>query len=222
MIGRLYRLGRPEARNRAGELLERFGIADAGDRLVKGYSGGMRRRLDLAASLIAKPSVLFLDEPTTGLDPAARRDLWNLIRELVADGTTVLLTTQYLDEADALADDIVVLDHGRSVAQGSPAELKRQIGGDRLEIAVEAVEDLARADQALRAFADGEAAHHVEERRLVLPLHGPVRLIEIVRALDAAGIDAVDVQRREPTLDDVFLKLVGDSAADETPREVAA
>jgi ABC-2 type transport system ATP-binding protein len=223
MIGRLYRLGRPAARRRAGELLEQFGIADAADRLVKGYSGGMRRRLDLAASLIAQPAVLFLDEPTTGLDPAARRDLWNVIRDLVADGTTVLLTTQYLDEADALADDIVVLDHGRTVAQGSPEELKRRIGGDRIEVVVDSAADLPRADEALRRYADGEAGHHPDERRLVVPLRGHVRLIEIVRALDAAGVDAVDVQRREPTLDDVFLTLVGGTAAgDESPQEVAA
>ncbi len=208
MIGRLYRLPASAVRSRAQELLERFGIADAGDRLVKGYSGGMRRRLDLAASLIADPPVIFLDEPTTGLDPAARRDLWDVIRELVAEGTTVLLTTQYLDEADALADDIVVLDHGREIAHGSPAELKARIGGNRLEVVVESADELGRADHALRAFADGAAVHHPEERRLIVPLRLGVRLIEIVRALDAAGVDAVDVQRREPTLDDVFLTLV--------------
>ncbi len=213
MIGRLYRLPAAVVRSRAQELLERFGIAEAGDRLVKGYSGGMRRRLDLAASLIADPPVIFLDEPTTGLDPAARRELWNLIRELVADGTTVLLTTQYLDEADALADDIVVLDHGREIAHGSPAELKSRIGGNRLEVVVESAEELGRADAALRAFAEGAAGLEVEERRLTVPLRQGVRLIEIVRALDAAGVDAVDVQRREPTLDDVFLTLVGHSEA---------
>ncbi len=208
MIGRLYRLPMSTVRSRAEELLERFGIAQAGDRLVKGYSGGMRRRLDLAASLIADPPVIFLDEPTTGLDPAARRELWNVIRELVAEGTTVLLTTQYLDEADALADDIVVLDHGREIAHGSPAELKARIGGNRLEVVVESADELSRADEALRPFADGPAVPHREELRLVVPLHQGVRLVEIVRALDAAGVDAVDVQRREPTLDDVFLALV--------------
>ena len=223
MIGRLYRLPRSVARRRAGELLERFGIADAGDRLVKGYSGGMRRRLDLAASLIADPPVIFLDEPTTGLDPAARRELWTVIRELTAGGTTVLLTTQYLDEADALADDIVVLDHGQAIAHGSPAELKARIGGNRLEVVVESAAELSRADDALRAFADGEASHDAEARRLVVPLLEGVRLVEVVRALDAAGVEAVDVQRREPTLDDVFLSLIGhsDAARDES-REAAA
>ena len=223
MIGRLYRLPRSVARRRAGELLERFGIADAGDRLVKGYSGGMRRRLDLAASLIADPPVIFLDEPTTGLDPAARRELWTVIRELTAGGTTVLLTTQYLDEADALADDIVVLDHGRAIAHGSPAELKARIGGNRLEVVVESAAELPRADDALRALAEGEAAHDAAERRLVVPLLEGVRLVEVVRALDAAGVEAVDVQRREPTLDDVFLSLIGhsDAARDES-REAAA
>src|SRR5215475_5379060 len=137
LIGRLYRLSKRDARFRAGELLERFGIADAAERLVKEYSGGMRRRLDLAASLIANPPVIFLDEPTTGLDPAARRELWNVVRDLVAGGTTILLTTQYLEEADALADDVVVLDHGRAIAHGSPAELKAMIGGERLEVMVE-------------------------------------------------------------------------------------
>src|SRR5262249_55750656 len=136
LIGRLYRLSARDAGRRAGELLDRFGLDDAADRLAKEYSGGMRRRLDLAASLIADPPVIFPDEPTTGLDPAARRDLWAVVRELVADGTTVLLTTQYLEEADAFADDIVVLDHGRAVAHGSPAELKAMIGGERLEVVV--------------------------------------------------------------------------------------
>jgi ABC-2 type transport system ATP-binding protein len=209
LIGRLYRLPRSTARSRADELLAQFGIADAGDRLVKTYSGGMRRRLDLAASLIADPPVIFLDEPTTGLDPAARRELWNVIRELVAKGTTVLLTTQYLEEADALADDIVVLEHGRAIAHGSPADLKARIGGHRLDVVVESVDELPRADEALRAFADGEPGHQPGERKLIVPLRDGARLIEVVRALDAAGVEAVDVQRRDPTLDDVFLTLVG-------------
>jgi ABC-2 type transport system ATP-binding protein len=153
--------------------------------------------------------VIFLDEPTTGLDPAARRDLWHVIRELVGGGTTVLLTTQYLDEADALADDIVVLDHGRAVAHGSPAELKAKIGGERIEVAVEAAADLAPAAAAMRPFADGESDADPDARRLVVPLRARTRLVDVVRALDAAGVDAVDVQRREPTLDDVFLTLTG-------------
>jgi ABC-2 type transport system ATP-binding protein len=213
LIGRLYHLPARVARRRAGELLERFGLADAGDRLVKEYSGGMRRRLDLAASLIADPPVIFLDEPTTGLDPAARRELWSVIRELVGGGTTVLLTTQYLEEADELADDIVVLDHGRVVARGTPAGLKARIGNERLEVVLETADELGAAAEALRWFADGEADQDVEQRRLIVPLRRRMRLIEIVRALDAAGIEAVDVQRREPTLDDVFLTLTGRSEA---------
>jgi ABC-2 type transport system ATP-binding protein len=209
MIGRLYHLPAELARERAGSLLERFGLAEAGDRLAREYSGGMRRRLDLAASLIADPPVIFLDEPTTGLDPAARRELWGVIGDLVASGTTVLLTTQYLEEADVLADDIVVLDHGRVIAKGSPSELKTRIGGERLEVAVETADDLGPAAEALRPFADGAAEHDPAERRLIVPLRERVRLMEVVRALDAAGVDAVDVQRREPTLDDVFLTLTG-------------
>ena len=210
LIGRLYRLSARDARARAGELLERFGIADAGDRLAKEYSGGMRRRLDLAASLIADPPVIFLDEPTTGLDPAARRDLWDIVRELVAAGTTVLLTTQYLEEADALADDIVVLDHGRAIAHGSPSELKAMIGGERLEVVVEtAARSRAGGSSRCGEFADGEPDADAETRRVIVPLRGPTRLVDVVRALDAAGVDAVDVQRREQTLDDVFLTLTG-------------
>jgi ABC-2 type transport system ATP-binding protein len=221
LIGRLYRLPRPDARRRAAELLERFGIADAADRLVKEYSGGMRRRLDLAASLIANPPVIFLDEPTTGLDPAARRELWNVVRELVAGGTTVLLTTQYLDEADALADSIVVLDHGRAIARGTPSELKSTIGGERMEIVVEDAADLTAAIDATRSFADGRPEPDQGGRRLIVPLRERVRLVDVVRALDAAGVEAVDVQRREATLDDVFLTLTG-TTPDEEPREEVA
>jgi ABC-2 type transport system ATP-binding protein len=221
LIGRLYRLPRPDARRRAAELLERFGIADAADRLVKEYSGGMRRRLDLAASLIANPPVIFLDEPTTGLDPAARRELWNVVRELVAGGTTVLLTTQYLDEADTLADSIVVLDHGRAIARGTPSELKSTIGGERMEIVVEDAADLTAAIDATRSFADGRPEPDQGGRRLIVPLRERVRLVDVVRALDAAGVEAVDVQRREATLDDVFLTLTG-TTPDEEPREEVA
>jgi ABC-2 type transport system ATP-binding protein len=222
LIGRLYRMSRREAQERAGELLERFGIADAGDRLAKEYSGGMRRRLDLAASLIADPPVIFLDEPTTGLDPAARRELWNVVRELVAGGTTILLTTQYLDEADALADTIVVLDHGRAIARGTPNELKTTIGGERLEIVVEHAGELQAAIEATRSFADGRPESDEAERRLIVPLRERVRLVDVVRALDAAGVEAVDVQRREATLDDVFLTLTGGKPTPQPSEEIAA
>jgi len=209
MIGRLYQLPRAEARRRGDELLERLSLTDAGDRLVKTYSGGMRRRLDLAASLIGDPPVIFLDEPTTGLDPAARRELWDLIRELVDGGRTVLLTTQYLEEADQLADRIVVLDHGRAVAEGTPAELKATIGAERLDVSVTGAGELGPAAAALAPFADGEASPDPEALRLTLPVRQGTTLIEIARALEGAGVEAVDVHRREATLDDVFLTITG-------------
>ncbi len=207
MVGRLYHLPRASVRLRAGELLERLGLSDAADRLVKTYSGGMRRRLDLAASLIANPPVLFLDEPTTGLDPESRRELWDLLNELVADGTTLILTTQYLDEADRTADQIVVLDRGRIAAEGTPAELKARIGGERVEVALGSPDQVGVASEALRPFADGPVG--TEDAGVVTPVRAGTRLIEVVRALDAAGVDATDVHRREPTLDDVFLTLTG-------------
>jgi ABC-2 type transport system ATP-binding protein len=207
MIGRLYHLPATRALARADELLELFGLADAAERLVKTYSGGMRRRLDLAASLVASPPVLFLDEPTTGLDPASRRDLWQLLEELVGDGTTLVLTTQYLEEADALADQIVVLDHGRVAAVGSPGELKARIGGERVAVTVAARAELKRAAAALVQFADGSADRDAEALAVTAPIRRGTRLIDVVRALDAAGVEVVDMQRREPTLDDVFLTL---------------
>jgi ABC-2 type transport system ATP-binding protein len=167
----------------------------------------MRRRLDLAASLVAAPPVLFLDEPTTGLDPQSRLELWQLLRERVDDGTTLVLTTQYLEEADRLADEIVVLDRGRVAAAGPPHELKARIGGERVAVTVAAREELTSAARALAAFADGPPAE--EALQLTLPLRSGTRLIEVVRALDAAGVDATDVHRREATLDDVFLSLTG-------------
>ena len=209
MMARLYHIPRAAAKARTEELLERLGIADAADRLVKTFSGGMRRRLDLAASIVASPPVLFLDEPTTGLDPNSRNELWELLRGLVAEGTTLVLTTQYLEEADGVADDIVLLDHGRVSAHGTPAELKALIGGARIVVSLADAVDLARAEQSLAPFADGAASMDVEAVQVSAPIRDGVRLIEIVRALDSAGIDAVDVHRREPTLDDVFLTLTG-------------
>jgi len=217
LIGRLYHLPRDEARRRADELLERFGIADAGDRVVRTYSGGMRRRLDLAASLVVSPPVLFLDEPTTGLDPLSRNELWELLEGLVRNGATLILTTQYLEEADRLADQIVVLGQGRIVAAGPPTSLKARVGGERIELTLEREDALAAAAVVLSEFADGRPVADAAERTVVAPLRPGTRLIEVVRALDAAGIDAVDIRRREATLDDVFLSLTGGA-----PAEVAA
>jgi ABC-2 type transport system ATP-binding protein len=213
LVGRLYHLSRAEARRRADELLERLGLSDAADRLVKTYSGGMRRRLDLAATLVASPPVLFLDEPTTGLDPQSRNDLWALLLDLVRDGTTVLLTTQYLDEADRLADDIVVLDHGRVVATGSPESLKARIGGERIDVKVAALEELPAGEAALAAFADGPSSIDPDELVVTVPVAVGTPLLEVVRALDTAGVAALDVHRREATLDDVFLSLTTKVAA---------
>ncbi len=207
MIGRLYHLPKAIARQRADELLERLRLADAGDRLVRDFSGGMRRRLDLAASLVASPPVLFLDEPTTGLDPESRNELWALLRELVDDGTTLLLTTQYLEEADRLADRVVLLDHGRVAATGAPAELKARHGGERIAVAVPAAEQLPLAAAALERVAAGSAEIDGEGSVVSAPANESTRLIEVVRALDEAGVDATDVHRREATLDDVFLSL---------------
>jgi ABC-2 type transport system ATP-binding protein len=211
MVARLYHLPAAVARKRADELLERLGLSDVADRLARTFSGGMRRRLDLAASLVASPPVLFLDEPTTGLDPRSRIELWGLLEELVRDGATVLLTTQYLDEADRLADDIVVLDGGRIAAQGSPAELKARIGGERLEVTVASPDELAAAAMALGPFASDEPAIDAEAGRVVAPVRAGVALVEVVRALDAANVDTTDLHRREATLDDVFLTLTDPS-----------
>jgi ABC-2 type transport system ATP-binding protein len=213
LVGRLYHLPRRVVRRRADELLERMGLHEHADRLVKTFSGGMRRRLDLAATLVATPPILFLDEPTTGLDPASRNELWSLLRELVNGGMTLLLTTQYLDEADRLADDIVVLDHGRTVASGSPAELKASVGGERIEVTVVAPEDLRAGEAALARFADGPASSDSEGRVLTVPVKAGTPLLQIARALDGAGVAARDVHRREATLDDVFLTLTTGRAA---------
>jgi ABC-2 type transport system ATP-binding protein len=206
MFGRLYHLSRRQSRQRADELLDRFGLAEAADRPVSGYSGGMRRRLDLIASLILRPRVLFLDEPTTGLDPRSRGEIWNSVRELVAGGTTVLLTTQYLEEADQLADAIAVVDHGKVVATGTPDELKSSIG-DRLDVRLSDPADAPNAASVLAALADSEPVLG-KEGLVSVALHGgSVRLSDAVRVLDRAGIDAVDVALRRPTLDEVFLRL---------------
>jgi ABC-2 type transport system ATP-binding protein len=218
LAGGLYHLPRDVVKKRASDLLERVDLAAEADQLVKTFSGGMRRRLDLAASLIAQPPVLFLDEPTTGLDPQSRNDLWALLRELVADGATLVLTTQYLEEADRLADEIVVLDHGRVAAAGTPAELKSRIGGERLEVTVPDGTDLGPTIDALRPFADADPV--ADGDRVVAPIRSGTRLIEVVRGLDDAGIDAIDIHRREATLDDVFLTLTG--AARRETEEVAA
>ena len=225
MVGRLHHLSKAEARQRAGELLERLDLTDAADRLVKTFSGGMRRRLDLAACLVAAPQVLFLDEPTTGLDPRSRNDLWEMLRDLVREGTTVLLTTQYLEEADRLADDIVVLDHGVAVAHGTPEELKAQIGNDRIDVTVSRPDEVVKAIEALAPFASGRPTHDGEELTVTAPLNEGTRLIDVVRALDEAGIDAIDINRRQATLDDVFLTLTSPSSPAEherTPEGVSA
>ena len=208
LVGRLTHLRRAAVAGRAAELLDQFGLTDAADRPAKTYSGGMRRRLDLAAALVHRPPVLFLDEPTTGLDPASRSDLWHVIDELVADGTTVLLTTQYLEEADRLADRIAVIDRGRVIAEGTPAELKAQLGGTVVHIT------LADPAEALRAAAVVRDNHAVEAtvegRDLDLAVDdGPRTLVAVLRTLDRAGIDPAGLTVREPSLDDVFLTLTG-------------
>ncbi|GAA2207593.1 daunorubicin resistance protein DrrA family ABC transporter ATP-binding protein [Nonomuraea monospora] len=206
MFGRLHHLPRRQAHRRADDLLERFSLMDAADRPVLGYSGGMRRRLDLITCLIQRPEVLFLDEPTTGLDPRSRGEIWDSIRELVADGTTVLLTTQYLDEADRLADDIAVVDHGQVVATGTPDELKATIG-DRLDVTVEDPAALPAAMTVLHALTGTDPAATDADRLSVALPGGRLRLAGIVRELDRAGVAVADVSLRRPTLDEVFLRL---------------
>jgi ABC-2 type transport system ATP-binding protein len=214
MIGRLYRLGKPRSVARARELLERFDLADAGHRPVKTYSGGMRRRLDVAGALVAESPVLFLDEPTSGLDPRSRIELWAIIQDLVSRGTTLLLTTQYLEEADRLADDILVIDHGLAIAHGTADQLKAMVGGERIEVTVGQGE-VDSASRVLRQFAVGEIQTDPRNRHLVVPVSGgaPV-LTQALRSLDAERIEVRDATLRRPTLDDVFLTLTGHGAED--------
>jgi ABC-2 type transport system ATP-binding protein len=213
MVGQLYQLGGREAKARATKLLERFDLADAADRTTKTYSGGMRRRLDLAAALVVSPPVMFMDEPTTGLDPRNRQALWEVIQDLVAQGTTLLLTTQYLEEADHLAHDICVIDHGRVIARGTSDQLKAQTGGERVEVVVHDAGHLSLTDEVLRGFGKGGSTVQQHTRKVTVPVVGGAKLLaEVIRELDARGVEIDDIGLRRPTLDDVFISLTGHGA----------
>ena len=217
MIGRLTGLTRHDALVRADQLMARFGLADAAGRPSRTYSGGMRRRLDLAASLVARPEVLFLDEPTTGLDPASRRSLWAVIREIVEDGSTLLLTTQYLEEADALADEILVIDHGRELARGTARELKDRVGGERIEFTVVDHARTGEAADAVAPFASGEVVVDPSRGAIAFPVDGgDAHLGDTVRALETSAIHVADLSLRGASLDDVFLSLTGRTAEGST------
>jgi ABC-2 type transport system ATP-binding protein len=231
MFGRLYQLPSKEAKARANTLLEQFDLTDAADRVVKTYSGGMRRRLDLGSALIGRPRLLFLDEPTTGLDPRSRLGMWDVIRELVKEGTTLLLTTQYLEEADELADLIAVVDHGRIIARGTSDELKRQVGGERIEVVVREPSQVARATELMRALDTTAPSVHLDEhtRRLSMATNGGAdALVNLVRQLATEHIAIDDIALHRPTLDDVFLTLTGRTAepggasTEKTPSGAAA
>ncbi|MER7957228.1 ATP-binding cassette domain-containing protein [Streptomyces sp. NPDC096030] len=218
MVGQLYQLNAKRAKARADELLERFNLADAADRTAKTYSGGMRRRLDLAAALVVSPPVMFMDEPTTGLDPRNRQALWEVIQELVAGGTTLLLTTQYLEEADHLAHDICVIDHGKVIARGTSDQLKAQTGGERVEVVVHEPEMIAPARDVLARYGlagigHGEVSVENHTRKLTVPVTGGAKLLaEVIRDLDTVGVEIDDIGLRRPTLDDVFISLTGHAA----------
>ena len=219
MFGRLYHLGKAASIKRADELLERFSLTDSARRPIKTYSGGMRRRLDLAASLIVQPKVLFLDEPTTGLDPRGRQEMWEVIQELVKGGVTLLLTTQYLEEADQLADEIAVIDHGKVIARGTSDALKKQVGGERLEITVESA-DIAKTQEIVSRIST--SAIHTDIRTISAPVTtGSIALMDALRSLDEAKIHPLDIALKRPSLDDVFLSLTGHVAEDEVVAQPA-
>ncbi|WP_098898354.1 ATP-binding cassette domain-containing protein [Streptomyces sp. st77] len=213
MVGQLYQLSARDAKARATVLLDRFNLGDAADRTAKTYSGGMRRRLDLAAALVVSPPVMFMDEPTTGLDPRNRQQLWDVIEDLVAGGTTLLLTTQYLEEADRLANDICVIDHGKVIARGTSDELKARTGGERVEVVVHRPDEIERARSVLASVGKGEVSVVQLSRKLTAPVSGGAKLLaEIIRELDGSGVEIDDIALRRPTLDDVFLSLTGHAA----------
>jgi ABC-2 type transport system ATP-binding protein len=223
LFGRLYQLSSAEARRRADDLLEQFGLADAADRVVKTYSGGMRRRLDLASALTGRPRILFLDEPTTGLDPRGRLGMWEVIRGLVREGVTLLLTTQYLEEADELAHTIAVVDQGRIIARGTADELKAKVGGERIEVVVHNRDDIGRAAQVLSGESGSDATIDDHVRKITVPAQGGARrLAQVVRDLDEAQITIDDIALRRPTLDDVFLTLTGHAAEIAASQEAPA